>query len=242
MATTTGTPPTDAAVRAALDAVRDPEIDQAVTDLGFVSSVLIEGTTARVRLRLPTYFCAPNFAWLMVADARRAVAAVPGVEEVDVQLDDHFAADEINAGVAADVGFDGSFPGLADGDLDDLRTTFRRKAFLARQHRLLVTLRAQGVDGAALCAMRVGALPAGPETAVYLQRREELGLPVGPDAALVVDAAGRIVAPDELDDHLARIRTVSVSIEGNAGFCRGLLRTRYGDTAPARADEPKEPT
>ncbi len=32
-----------------------------------------------MRLRLPTYFCAPNFAFLMVADAYDAVSAVPGV-------------------------------------------------------------------------------------------------------------------------------------------------------------------
>lgn len=241
MATTTDTLPTAAAVQEALDAVRDPELDQAITELDFVASVVVESRTARVRLRLPTYFCAPNFAWLMVADARRAIATVPGVATVDVQLDDHYASDEINAGVAADTGFGGSFPGLTDGGLDELRATFRRKAFLSRQHRLLVTLRAQGIDGPALCALRVGSLPAGPETAVYLQRRAELGLPVGPDAALVIDFSGRPMTPDELDDHLARIRTVSVSIEGNAGLCRGLLRTRYGDTAPAPATEPKEP-
>jgi hypothetical protein len=63
---------------------------------------------------------------------------------------------------------------------------------------------------------------------VYLQRRTELGLPTGPDAPLVVHADGTAVEPADLGDHLARIRTVAVSIEGNAGFCRGLLRTRYG--------------
>lgn len=230
-----------AAVRQALRAVRDPELDEAITDLDFVASITVEGSTAHVRLRLPTYFCAPNFAWLMVADAREAVGAVPGVETVDVRLDDHYASDEINAGVAADAGFGGSFPGLADGGLEHLRATFRRKAFLSRQHRLLAALRADGVDGPALCDLRVGALPPGPETAVYLQRRAELDLPVDPDAPLVVDTEGRPIRPHELADHLARIRTVSVSIEGNAGLCRGLLQARYGDAASHRAAaEPKE--
>lgn len=63
---------------------------------------------------------------------------------------------------------------------------------------------------------------------MYLQRRAELGLPTGPDAPLVVDADGTAIEPADLSDHLARIRTVAVSIEGNASFCRGLLRTRYG--------------
>ena len=56
---------------------------------------------AQVRLRLPTYFCAPNFAFLMVADAYDAVSALPGVRTTEVVLEDHFASDAINGGVAA---------------------------------------------------------------------------------------------------------------------------------------------
>jgi metal-sulfur cluster biosynthetic enzyme len=220
------------AVRAALDVVRDPELDEAITDLGFVAAVEVDGGAVTVRLRLPTYFCAPNFAWLMVADARHAVTAVPGVTAVDVLLEDHFASDEINAGVAGDAGFQGTFPGLATADLSDLRHTFRRKAYLARQHRLITALRQAGVPRGALCALRLRDLQPGPETAVYVQRRAELGLPVDGDAPVVLTADGQAVAPQDLDAHLARIRTVDVSIEGNAGFCRGLLATRYPDHEP----------
>ena len=90
----------------ALGTVRDPELDEPVTALGFVAScTLSDDGTAEVHLRLPTYFCAPNFAYLMVADAHDAVCAVPGVRRAVVVLDDHFAADAINAGVAARAGF-----------------------------------------------------------------------------------------------------------------------------------------
>jgi metal-sulfur cluster biosynthetic enzyme len=215
------------AVRAALGVVRDPELDEAITDLGFVSSLEIDRGAVRVRLRLPTFFCAPNFAWLMVADATRAVAAVPGVTTVDVALDDHFAARDINTGVARGDGFRDTFAGLADGELSDLRMVFRRKAFLARQHRLLQDLR-RGRSREQVCALRIGDLDAVPETAVYLQRRAELGLPVDDDAPVVMTVEGDPVAPADLDAHLARVRTVAVSIEGNAGLCRGLLATRYG--------------
>jgi len=59
---------------AALGTVRDPELDEPITALGFVSACsLAADGTAEVRLRLPTYFCAPNFAYLMVADAYDAV-------------------------------------------------------------------------------------------------------------------------------------------------------------------------
>ena len=45
--------------------------------LGFVSSCTVSADgDAQVRLRLPTFFCAPNFAFLMVADAYDAVSAV----------------------------------------------------------------------------------------------------------------------------------------------------------------------
>lgn len=219
----------DHAVRAALGVVRDPELDEAITDLGFVASVATLRGAVTVRLQLPTYFCAPNFAWLMVADARQAVAAVPGVTSVDVRLDDHFASDEINSGVARDAGFQGTFPGLADAELSDLRRTFRRKAFQARQHRLVSALRRSGVSHAGLCALRIRDLEPGPETAVYVQRRAELDLPVDDDAPVVLTVDGEAVTPQEIDAYLARIRTVDVSVEGNAGFCRGLLATRYPD-------------
>ena len=51
-----------------------------------------------------------------------------------------------------------------------------------------------------------------------------------------VDIDGKAVTAETLDRHLIFARTASVSIEGNASFCRGLLATRYG------LPEPKEAT
>ena len=55
----------------ALGAVFDPELDEPITSLRFVTScdVTADGDVD-VRLRLPTPQCAPNFAYLMAADAR----------------------------------------------------------------------------------------------------------------------------------------------------------------------------
>src|SRR4051794_10463901 len=98
MSTVTG----ESRIVAALEAVRDPELDEPITSLGFVASCTVSADgNARVRLRLPTYFCAPNFAFLMVADAYDVVSAVPGVRKAQVVLEDHFAAEAINGGVAA---------------------------------------------------------------------------------------------------------------------------------------------
>ena len=108
------------AALAALESVRDPELDEPVTSLGFVTSCTVSTAgDARVLLRLPTYFCAPNFAFLMVADAYDAVSAVPGVRSTEVVLEDHFASDAINGGVAARAGFARSFDGEAAGELWD---------------------------------------------------------------------------------------------------------------------------
>src|SRR6202000_24223 len=95
------------------------------------SCTVSAGGRALVRLRLPTYFCAPNFAYLMVADAYDAATRVGGVTAAGVILEDHFAAGPINGGVAARAGFVGSFDGEAVAELDDLRAAFLRKAVLA---------------------------------------------------------------------------------------------------------------
>ena len=96
------------AVTAALSKVRDPELDESIVDLGFVTETTVDGGHAQVRLRLPTYFCAPNFAYLMVADAYDAVRSVPDIDAASIVLEEHFAAEEINSGVAAGAGFVGS--------------------------------------------------------------------------------------------------------------------------------------
>jgi metal-sulfur cluster biosynthetic enzyme len=223
------TPELAVEVMAALAGVRDPELDESVADLGFIAGVAVAGGRVEVALRLPTYFCAPNFAWLMVNDAQAAVRSVPGVSEVQVRLVDHFAAGEINGGVGEGQGFDATFAGQADGDLDELRHVFRRKALGARQDRLCRRLLAGGATPGDLAQCRLGDLPPGPDTDTYLQRRAELGMDVSPEAPFLVDKAGAPVSPERVTPYLRRLRTIAVSIEGNAGFCRGLLATRYHD-------------
>src|SRR5881227_9572 len=126
-----------AGVLDALGSVHDPELDEPITVLRFVTScdVTPDGDVD-VRLRLPTPQCAPNFAYLMAADAREALRALPGAGAVTVALADHYTAREINAAVARGDGFQAAFPGETDGDLRALRDLFRRKALLARQGRV----------------------------------------------------------------------------------------------------------
>lgn len=214
-----------ARVLRALDSVRDPELDEPVTALGFVASCSVVAGTAEVHLRLPTYFCAPNFAFLMVADAFDAVQAVAGVERAVIVLDDHFAADAINAGVAARAGFVGTFGDEASGELDTLRADFIRKAVLAGTDRVCRPLVARGVD---VLALTLGDLPPSRELDTLRARRAEIGLPADDAAPLVIDAVtGAPVPPAELRLHLGRARLSRVNIEANTGICRGMLAHRY---------------
>jgi metal-sulfur cluster biosynthetic enzyme len=222
-------PPGAARVLAALDAVRDPELDEPITSLGFVSSYTVSADgDAQVRLRLPTYFCAPNFAFLMVADAYDAVSALPGVRATEVVLEDHFASDAINGGVAARAGFARSFDGEAVGELHELRADFLRKAVMAGTDLVCRPLAAAGVEPPALATLTLGQAPPSPALERLRQRRTELGLPAGDDAPLLIDpATGAPLAADAVPLHLRRARTTRVGIEANAGMCRGMLRHRY---------------
>ncbi len=141
----------------ALEAVRDPELDEPITSLGFVASCTVSAAgDAQVRLRLPTYFCAPNFAFLMVADAYDAVSAVPGVRSTEVMLEEHFASDAINGGVAARAGFVHSFDGEAVSELHGLRADFLRKAVMAGTDQVCRPLLAAGTSPADLPGLSAG--------------------------------------------------------------------------------------
>ncbi len=218
--------------------MRDPELDEPITSLGFVASCTVSGEgDAQVRLRLPTYFCAPNFAFLMVADTYDAVSATPGVRTTEVLLDDHFAADAINGGVAARAGFARSFDGEAVGELHGLRADFLRKAVLAGTDVLCRSLAAAGAAPPELAAMTMGQVPPSAELDRLRQRRTELGLPADDASPLVIDpVTGDAVDAGALPLHLRRAHTTRISIEANTGICRGMLRHRYATSGLGEED------
>ena len=220
-----------------LDALRgvvDPELDEPIVGLGFVHRVEVQnmpsGARVRVVLRLPTYWCAPNFSWLMAADVRDALLAHHGIAEAEVVLADHHASYEISNGVTAGRSFGEVFDTNGGRELGDLRELFRRKAFLVRQEQLVRWLgqaaARAGRLAPALDELTLADLPDGPRTRAYLDVREKLGLDCSPEAPVISDAAGRPVS--DLDGHLRRARLMRVTMEGNGAMCRSLLATRYG--------------
>jgi metal-sulfur cluster biosynthetic enzyme len=213
----------------ALDQVIDPELDEPITSLRFVSSCAVTPDgDVDVRLRLPTPQCAPNFAFLMAADARAAVRRLPGVRAVTVELEDHYTGREINAALGRGEGFTGAFPGeTEDDDLEALRERFQRKALIARQSVVCESLLAAGSSAEQVVALRVTDLPDSPEARRGVELRAALGLATEPDSPAFVLPSGEPLAADQLQRWLRMGRLVRTSLEANGGICRSLLAVHH---------------
>jgi metal-sulfur cluster biosynthetic enzyme len=216
-------------VLAALATVYDPELDEPISALGFVGACTVSGGgEVDVRLRLPTPQCAPNFAYLMAADAQAAVLRLAEVTRVSIVLEDHYTGAEINAALARDGDFADAFPGETTGGLDALRELFQRKALVARQARVCQALLDAGANAQVVAALRLAHLPASGDALRCRELRRELGLPHGPDDAALVAGDGSALTAADLPTWLRRARLVSLSLETNGGLCRSLLQVRYG--------------
>lgn len=220
-----------------LSGVDDPELDEPVTAMGFVErAVLADDGGVRVDFRLPTYWCSPNFAFLMLDDLRRALARLSWSPAVVLVLHDHMFAEEVNAGLAAGRTFDEIFGELAgDQGLDELRASFAAKAFKRRQEAVLRGLLAEGFAESRVVAMDVGLLEAirleDPEAARqkgrYLAalRARRGGLALRDPAFPTWE--GGVLRVEELPAYLSELRGLRINMEFNGALCRGLKQSRY---------------
>jgi len=222
----------------ALRHVIDPELDESIVELDFVDQVNVRGDAVEIVLRLPTFWCAPNFAWLMASDARDAVRGLPGIGSVQVRLRDNAYSDEISTGVSCNHSFSETFTGQTESeDLEDLRRVFWRKAFGMRQEQLVRFLQDVGLTDREIVALKstTASLPRGaaPLLRAYMDRRHRLGVE---STWLICDLDGRAIGAEELDDYVRQGRKQRVSMTFNSLMCRGLLDTRYG-LEPARKED-----
>lgn len=221
-----------------LRGVIDPELDESVVDLGFVTYVDVNaGEKVRVGFRLPTYWCAANFSYLMADDLRLAIGALPWVGEVEVTIGEHMYAEKINEGLKRGLSFVEAFGDEADDDLGALRRTFLVKAFQRRQSALLDHLIAAGFSAAQLVGMSLEELSAADldDTGSALRRRyfERRGVVGEADAERAfVDAEGDRLQAETLGVYMRAMRRVGVNAEFNGALCRGLLRERFGLDPP----------
>ena len=227
-------------VWAALDEVMDPELDRSVAEMGFIERVAVEGDAVTVEFRLPTFWCAANFAYLMAWDMAAAVEALPGVARAEIRLLDHFAAPRINAGIAAGRRFEEVFGDEAGGGLDRLRRTFLEKAYLRRQLAVADALKALGgaVDRG-VGALRRQAAANGGELPVlvtrYLSLRAALLGRVADDAPAFVTLTGEPLPEHGLAEYWRTARRSLRSMDANAEMCRIQLQARRSHPVPAAA-------
>jgi metal-sulfur cluster biosynthetic enzyme len=226
-------------VWACLDGVSDPELDESVTELNFITNADVDPQNrVHIGFRLPTYWCAANFSFLMADDMRRAVSELDWVEGVTVVIGEHMYADKINNGLAKGLSFQETFGDEANGDLDELRQSFLVKAFQRRQAALIKHLRDAGHAPEMLVELTLGELEALPtveegQTLVrrYIERRGVVG-PVRPDAHAFITAEGARLKSDAIGSYLTGLRRIGVNAEFNSALCRGLLSVRFDLETP----------
>ncbi|WP_052888947.1 iron-sulfur cluster assembly protein [Thermogemmatispora carboxidivorans] len=234
---------------AAIADVLDPELDTPLVRLGFVDRIEISGTKVDIFLKLPTFWCAPNFAYLMASDLAERARTVPGVSSVQVHLLDHCEGETISEAVNSGLSFAAAFPDevTADNDLQELRRTFLKKGFLMRQDLLLRRLLRAGLSEEGLrtrsledlswdeagdmaclglpgATLQLAAL--GRSARAYVERGKALGL-LRAGGPLFVDEQGEPIPAGDLQSFLRRLRSVRLSLLFNTAMCSALFRTRY---------------
>ncbi|MFT4279483.1 MAG: iron-sulfur cluster assembly protein [Rhodopseudomonas sp.] len=228
----------EAEVWRALETVTDPELDESVTDLKFVTGVDVDaGYRVHIGFRLPTYWCAANFSFLMADDMRTAVLQLPWVRSVEVTLGEHMYADKINTGLKEGRSFEETFGEEADGDLVEVRRTFLLKALQRRQAALLAHLIDHGFAPTMLVDLTYHGLAAldldqagARLVARYLERRPVVA---GANAGLAfVDVEGQPLQAETLAAYVRALRRVDVNAEFNSALCRGLLHVRLDTETP----------
>ena len=255
---TSAGPPTRGTVFDALSSVTDPELDRSVVELDYIDELSLDqdrnwdrdGVAVSVAFVLPTAWCSPSFAWMMVTDARDAVAALPGVADVEVELREHMHDEEITAGANRGLSFADVFPD-AEGGIDDLRATLDEKARLARQYDVVEALLNAGLTGEQVAALRrddierrprsdrVDVYVCGGSLAVtapaapverYRRKAEEVGLFDGSDH-LFRTPEGDPIEAAEFETVHSRARLAGVNMDGQGGVCDALHRARRGQDA-----------
>jgi metal-sulfur cluster biosynthetic enzyme len=221
-------------VWSALETVTDPELDESVTSLEFITLVQIEEENkVRIEFRLPTYWCAPNFAFLMASDMRDAVTEIPWVRAVQVELLDHFSAGLINRGIALRHDFRDAFPGETDDDLSAVRKKFLGKAYERRQELLIRHLLGSGFESVwfSRASLReLILLPLAPEGAalrnLYLFSWRRVRAGFAEESLAFTTVEGTPLDPGDFRNYLRKVASVRRNAEFNAFICRGLLEAR----------------
>ncbi|POF30862.1 iron-sulfur cluster assembly protein [Roseibium marinum] len=225
------------AVWGTLEDVTDPELDEPITDMGFVERVEVaDARKVEVDFRLPTYWCSPNFAFLMAFGIKQEIARLPWVREITVTLRDHCFGEQINAGLNSDRAFSEIFAEHCGGEnLEAVQLKFQEKAFIRRQETVLLALQHRGYSPGQIVSMTLKEFDqvefqGGEESRQKPRYRSlliERNLAREPGDPVFPTWQGERIPPDNLRKHLGDLRSVRINMEFNGALCRGLKSTRY---------------
>lgn len=79
-----------------LSKIVDPEINTSITDLELIDEVDIDGSSVKVDLHLTSPFCPAVFGFKICQDIHDNLLGVDGVDDVTVNVSNHFMAEQIN--------------------------------------------------------------------------------------------------------------------------------------------------
>src|SRR5438132_12894748 len=237
----------------ALSTVTDPELDEPITDLGFVKdlSVSKDGEVS-VDLVTSTFWCSPNFVYMMLEEARDVVANLPGISEVRVRLEGHHDADRISAGITAGQSFSECYESEAAGNLEALNRMIRTRALRSRLYSMAAAMGRSGVTPAQLLGLSRSDIAAAGTTFLVTSRGTTHrisdpadvqrvarylsfldGLNRAADGPLVIwDLDGTRPREEELTSMLTLARASQSNFSLNAELCRALLSARLAREPP----------
>ena len=234
----------------ALATVTDPELDEPITDLGFVRDLSItEDGRISVEIVTSTFWCSPNFVYMMLEEARDAVSRLPGVKEARVYLGGHHDSDRINEAVNSGKSFSQCYESEASGDLVELNRMIRTRALRSRLYSMTVAMARCGITPEELFGLsRVDILAEGNTFVVesrgralqiadpddvrhlgrYLSFLDGIGRKDGP--LVIWDLDGNPPGKEEFNSILTLSRSARANFSLNAELCRALLEARIGTT------------
>ena len=237
----------EAEVLERLDNVIDPELDEPVTTMGFIEAVKVgcDEQLVEVEFRLPTYWCSPNFAFLMAFDMRIEIEKLDWVGGVKITLNDHCFGDRINDGVNGNRDFSDVFAEYCNGeDLTALRKQFQEKAFIRRQESVLLALKKQGLSDVDIVEMTMETFDsidfddeeAKKQKPRYRSILMSRGLANTKFDSAFVTWTGKGLTATGLQAYLSHSRGVRINMEFNGALCRGLKDARYKELVIEKSD------
>jgi len=88
--------PKEKEIHEKLKQVRDPEFGFSIVEANMIDEINVKGEKARILFHLTMPYCPPPFALQIGREIKKRASEVPGIKEVEVKVQNHVMAEEIN--------------------------------------------------------------------------------------------------------------------------------------------------